>query len=229
MALFAQRMGHGLRWLGRNGKYFNRVGWLLIVGTVFVSCSQIGRAENWTFRYLPENFVFAFAVLLVAVGFAGSLLSLGTERWPTAVFGIAIGGLFLALTFPPRSPFDDAALSSVCGRETGCFHLSRGPTITDTVYDLWHTAEPDELIWRRLVGEGALNYSEDGSFTENPRLLLSGNERILVLERGGIYADAIDLHLRRIVSGGVLWGPPDYHERMRANSRRIEAILAENR
>ncbi len=45
-----------------------------------------------------------------------------------------------------------------------------------------------------------MNYSEDGSYVSNPRLILSGNERILVLARGGYLVDAIDLTNGRILS-----------------------------
>ncbi|MGF3027399.1 hypothetical protein ACQVP2_31905 [Methylobacterium aquaticum] len=60
------------------------------------------------------------------------------------------------------------------------------PVLTDTVLDLW---EPHGWRWRSFLNGGNATYSEDGSFTDAPLLVLAKDGRHLMVRRGGIWTD----------------------------------------
>lgn len=61
------------------------------------------------------------------------------------------------------------------------------PGFTDTSFRLWW---PDGWRWKAVFDAGdQITYSEDGSFTSDPRLVLARDGRHLMIRRGGIWTD----------------------------------------
>ena len=120
-------------------------------------------------------------------------------------------------------PASDAArVRQVDGR---VLHLSVGPTLTDVTYDLWRE-ERGGLLWRRIPAD--LNYSEDGRFIGDERLVLSRDGRRLLVGRGGIWTDCLEgVDFRPCPLGltDTNWSDPDFEMRMRANSAVIATTL----
>jgi hypothetical protein len=67
--------------------------------------------------------------------------------------------------------------------------LGVGPMPTDVDYQLWRSVDPSGLFWERTED---LTWSEDGGFTENPRLVLV-RDRWLLVRRGGIWTDCYEI------------------------------------
>jgi hypothetical protein len=62
------------------------------------------------------------------------------------------------------------------------------PVPTDTVFAVWE--QVGKLRWRPLhTRADEITYSEDHSFTDDPRLVVSNNGRYLLVRRGGIWTD----------------------------------------
>jgi hypothetical protein len=74
-----------------------------------------------------------------------------------------------------------------------------------------------------------LDYSEDGSLTADPRLLLSEDEDLLVLERGGYYVDAIHLPSETQLAEHVGWEDPERERRWQERHEQIVALLESHR
>lgn len=104
-------------------------------------------------------------------------------------------------------------------------HLStEAAVITDVSYSLW-VSSPGAPVWRRQA-KGDLSYSEDGSYINDERLRVSANGRRLLVSRGGVWTDCLE-----IAEGfspcavGVeqpWWSDADYHAKMRAYSDALD-------
>lgn len=104
-------------------------------------------------------------------------------------------------------------------------HLSQEPLPTDVAYDLWREGMAGLLWWK--INED-LSYSEDGSFIGDEALHVSGDGRRLLVKRGGIWTDCLDIQSRfRECDAHVaapVWGGADYIRRMRDHSLALEAL-----
>lgn len=116
---------------------------------------------------------------------------------------------------------------SVCSDDGSCYHLTVAPVPTDTIYEIWTSGD----AWLdRLRRSDALSrrvsYSEDGSYTENPMLVMSGDARFLAVNRGGQFLDLIDLTPAKADTGfgrECCW--QNSKDEVEANSKRIAALL----
>lgn len=100
--------------------------------------------------------------------------------------------------------------------------LTYEPVPTDTVFAVWEQA--DGLRWRPLYTmPDQIASSEDRSFTADPRLVVSGDGRYLLLRRGGIWTDcwAIGTGPVPCPSGHG----PSAREEWLARSRRIATVI----
>jgi len=100
--------------------------------------------------------------------------------------------------------------------------MTHEPVPTDTVFAVWEQA--DSLRWRPLyVMPDQITYSEDGSFTTDPRLVVSDNGAYLLLRRGGIWTDcwAIGRSPSLCLAGEV----PSTRDEWLERSRRIAAVV----
>ncbi len=94
--------------------------------------------------------------------------------------------------------------------------LTREPVPTDVAFAVWERA--DGLHWRPLFTQAAdITYSEDGSFTADPRLVVSRDGRHLLLRRGGIWTDCWTIEARPrlcpLGEGEAPSGPDDWRSR----------------
>lgn len=77
--------------------------------------------------------------------------------------------------------------------------LVHDPVPTDTVYSLWQTSGYSWWSWRRVPV--SLTYSEGGEFQDSPSLEFSFDDKYLLVRRGGIWTDCIDLSSMMICEG----------------------------
>ncbi|ORE88141.1 hypothetical protein ATO4_24686 [Aurantimonas sp. 22II-16-19i] len=202
-------------------------GWLLVGLSVFIGAPELaGRQPEWVYRIGPDRLLAqaGFCLLAATVG-AMVLASLRLRRF-RYLPGIVLNGLVVA--FVATAVFSSGFFGEVCGQRKGCYFLSIAPAPTDTIYEIWRAPAWWSPVLVRLKAAESIhiNYSEDGSYTSDPHLLLSNDEQILVLARGGYLVDAIDLASGRVLSDFIGWGEPDRDALMRQNSDAIAAIAA---
>lgn len=69
--------------------------------------------------------------------------------------------------------------------------MTQEPGFTDTSFGLWR---PDGWRWQAVFDtDHQITYSEDGSFTEDPALVLAPDSRYLTIRRGGIWTDCWEI------------------------------------
>ena len=69
--------------------------------------------------------------------------------------------------------------------------MTQEPGFTDTSFRLWR---PDGWRWQAVFdADHQITYSEDGSFTEDPALVLAPDGRHLTIRRGGIWTDCWEI------------------------------------
>ena len=208
---------------GRRALY--AIGWSLLAIALVPAVAAWAPLQGW--RYDPSDLLYRIAVVVLLGAAALSLVAAlrrAQFRYLPGVAAAVVVSLPAMATGPwPADRFDNL----VCGTRSGCFFLTVRSVPTDTVFDIWKA--PLSTSWRaeRLEADG-LSYSEDGSHLAEPRLRLSGNEKILVLARGGYLVDAIEIGSGRLLSDLVTWNDPARDTRMRENSRRIQKILDAN-
>jgi len=139
---------------------------------------------------------------------------------------LLVGGLVTALSYlfvPSRIsgwPID-TAYSPSRGKH---YVLAYDVVPTDTCY-LVFSAKSTLVnpIWKVEFDGNLLDYSEDGSLTENPHLILSGDEKVLVIGRGGHLTDAILIDAHQPLTQFVPWADQGQWQR---RTDLIAAILA---
>jgi hypothetical protein len=165
--------------------------------------------------------------LLLTAGGGGAatlvLLALRRRRWRDKLFLLLLPLLLLPMAqgafMIPVGNITHARLSD--GR---VIHLAYGPELTDVTYQLWQE-ERGGWWWRRLPAD--LSYSEDGRFSDEARLGLSRDGRRLLVGRGGIWTDCLEVGTFRpcpLSLANTAWSDPDFEARMRANSAVIGAV-----
>lgn len=107
------------------------------------------------------------------------------------------------------------------------FILAYEPMLTDTAYRVF-SAEGSRLnpIWRVELAGTILDYSEDGSLTESPHLLLSKDEQLLVIGRGGHLTDAILTDSQQPLTQSVPWTDKDREQQWQRRTDIIRGLLA---
>lgn len=166
-------------------------------------------------------------LLLAAIGGAAATVVLSTlllRRWAALLLLLLLPPLIVPLGYGAiMIPASDAAHVRLADGRV--LHLSVGPTLTDVTYDLWQETQGG-LLWRRIPAD--LNYSEDGRFTGDERLVLSRDGRRLLVGRGGIWTDClegVDFRPCPLGLADTNWSDPDFETRMRANSAVIGTAL----
>ena len=71
------------------------------------------------------------------------------------------------------------------------FLLGVGPEPSDIVYVLWQSVDPWGVFWRPTKYD--LTYSDDGTRTADPALVVDPTGRRLLVRRGGLWTDCLDL------------------------------------
>lgn len=100
---------------------------------------------------------------------------------------------------------------------------------TDVCYAIYSAAGSRlNPIWKKEFAETMLDYSEDGSLTENPHLILSEDEKLLVVGRGGELTDAILIETGEPLATGVPWDEADRKTEWISRTERIRLLLAEH-
>lgn len=98
----------------------------------------------------------------------------------------------------------------------------------DVVYEVAETRSLWSPRWKRAFDPMLLDYSEDGSLTGDPRLVLSRDESILVVSRGGQLTDAIDLEGKSNLVTSVEWDAPGREHAWALRTGQVETILKEH-
>lgn len=179
-------------------------------------------------RFSSEFLLFhaGFATILIAIGLSLYMV-LKHRRWQF-LLAPALNAPLVVLTLQSGQLFASNFPDPVCGREAGCFALGVSPVISDIVFEIWRAPSAYSLFWSRMETGLEMNYSEDGSYLSDPRLILSGNERILVLARGGYLVDAFDVADGRTLSKFIHFMAPDRDAAMLRNSDAIRKLLDQN-
>jgi hypothetical protein len=96
---------------------------------------------------------------------------------------------------------------------------------TDHVWSIFVVNDKFSLFWKLYKMNHRLSYSEDGSYTNNPHLKLSKNNKILAVNRGEVFTDAIDLEKGKF----AMPYPKEFQNenQIKARSKKIEELLQE--
>lgn len=193
--------------------------------------------SHWQISGYYLDGLFYGLLLLLGAGWLLSIIFLFGKRQfkrgaGRAVAIPAILVLGAIVTFVPRLFFPttisgwpiDSAYSASRGRH---FVLAYEPMLTDTAYRVF-SAEGSLLnpIWHVELAGTILDYSEDRSLTENPHLILSKDEQLLVIGRGGHLTDAILIDSRQPLTESVDWTAEDREQQWQRRTAAIQRLLA---
>ena len=174
---------------------------------------------SWVHHVPTLSFILFLLAQLAAVAIRRGwrrlrpLLSLGLA-FPLSV--VVIGFLQMATA---RSEIDRVILPD--GRVV---MMTIEPGMTDTIFGLWEKA--GGWSWKApFEAVSEITYSEDHSFTTDPRLVVTANGQHLLIRRGGIWTDcwAIATTLNPCLPGE--YNSPDKREDWISRSERIAAIV----
>jgi len=96
---------------------------------------------------------------------------------------------------------------------------------TDTVFEVAQTPSLWRPLWSRAFDSSILDYSEDASLLSDPRLLLSGDQSILAISRGGEISDAVDLDQSKNLLDIVAWSQPGRERVWAVRTKQANEIL----
>lgn len=172
------------------------------------------------------------ALLLVAISGAAATVVLQiacARHWTRWLLPLSLPLLVIPLIyFSLMTSLVPAADLSLPSGER--LHLAIDPYPTDVSYSLWRSSGPS-WVWRRTRAD--LTYSEDGRFVGQERLALSANGRRVLVGRGGIWTDCLELdqNLSHCALGldDPAWNDPDFETRMRINSVVLEQAASPKR
>ena len=110
-----------------------------------------------------------------------------------------------------------------------CFILAYEPTFQDTLYQIF-SAEGSRWnpIWHMETESMTIDYSEDGSLTSDPHVLLSGDESLLVVGRGGHLTDCIEIDTGKNLVEAVGYSDLDREQQWKDRTAVIKKLLAEH-
>ncbi len=118
-----------------------------------------------------------------------------------------------------------AMLGSVRLPSGARFILALEPIPTDAVYTLYRPIGRWGFWWREVA---RLDYSEDGRFTGDEKIVLSPDSKWLLIARAGVWTDCFSLvDGNPIGCGGSIqpdWSNPSYEADMHARSTEIQRL-----
>lgn len=205
------------------------VAWYAVATSLPIKIITEFTTYNIAWRYDPGLILFNCAlVVIICITIWKLIKNIRTINWKYGM--ISIANLSISFFLLTAGGFTwNQYPQYLCGKRVGCYFISVLPIPTDTVYMLWHSSSYWSFYLNRYLSETDLEYSEDGKYTENPKLRLSNNEHILVLNRGGLNFDAIDLRRNQVISlNRTSWDDPEFDKIVTENSKAIENILWEN-
>lgn len=170
------------------------------------------------------------SMLLTALAFVGLIVH-AVRREVRAIVGstaLFLGSLMLLLwvTFSVELVGTKWPYATVYSSKRSVYYVLCDALVpTDTVFEVAQTPTLWYPLWRRAFDSAILDYSEDGSLISNPRLILSGDESILVVSRGGELTDAVDLDSSQNLVEMVGWSQPDRERAWRERTSRVTEIL----
>ena len=166
-------------------------------------------------------------VLLIALSLAGYLVA-STPRhgrrvlWHLLTLVPVVLIILLATIFLAPASDDLAQVRLPDGRTA---HLGTdAAVITDVSYSVW-ISSPGSIFWRRPPNTN-LSYSEDGGYINDERLVVSANGKRLLVGRGGVWADCLEITKDftpcELGVEQPWWSEPNYHAKMRAYSDALD-------
>ncbi len=188
--------------------------------------------------WIPNLFLMAFLVngslilwllaLLVLIIFL--FLWLFKKKWKKAVLlllGVIVNFIIgsIVIIFLSISGTTPVVLHSVKSSvRNKYFILATSPAPTDVCYQILSTPHLTWPLWT-FEFDKELDYSEDGSLTENPSIILNSDENILVVKRGGEYTDALDLNKHKQLVEPISWTDEHKNEKWKERTNKIKDIL----
>ncbi len=104
------------------------------------------------------------------------------------------------------------------------FLLGVGPEPSDIVYVLWQSVDRWGVFWRPTKYD--LTYSDDGTQTADPALVVDPNGRRLLVRRGGLWTDCLDIETDIRACASKVEEPSQRDsESWRARSEDIERLV----
>ena len=102
--------------------------------------------------------------------------------------------------------------------------LGISPHPSDVIYELWQSVDPWGVLWRPTNSD--LSWSEDGAHTADPALVVDPKGRWLLVRRGGLWTDCLDLHANlRGCESRTEASPEEDPEAWEKRSCRIERLV----
>tara|TARA_R110002124_G_scaffold218613_3_gene384480 strand:- start:720 stop:1427 length:708 start_codon:yes stop_codon:yes gene_type:complete len=151
--------------------------------------------------------VFSIALALI---FDVIVPAAGKRLWPALRLLVGLPAAVFALVWSAFTSGLPGVVNRVSAPDGQQYLLGVGPTPTDVTYQLWRSVGSGGLLWEQAE---VLTWSEDGRFTEDPKLVLV-HERWLMVRRGGIWTDCYEITPAALEScgGGYQmqdWRKPD--------------------
>jgi hypothetical protein len=138
-----------------------------------------------------------------------------------------IGGIvaFIALFFP--STISHWPIDTVFSDNRKQFYiLAYEPVPTDTCYRVFSTRHTlMNPLWKVEFGGDILDYSEDGSLTKDPHVILSEDEEMLIISRGGHFTDAILIDSGQPLTHLVPWSDENRENKWAQRTEIIKQLL----
>ena len=104
--------------------------------------------------------------------------------------------------------------------------LAFEPVPTDVCYRVFSAKRSlFNPVWKVEFTGNALDYSEDGSLTKNPHLILSKDEELLVIGRGGELTDALLLDTRQPLVPCISWTDENRESEWAQRTELIQQLL----
>ena len=178
----------------------------------------------------PDGWSWLAFIGLLALLSGLALAAVTTRGWWRVLPALALlaGGpfLFLGLVLLQLQARPFSELDRVTLPDGRVIVLGLDHVPTDSVYSLWRT---EGRGWRPLVNPVEdLTYSEDGSFTADPRLVVTPDGERLLIRRGGIWTDCLDIGdaLVPCPSLSPHFASPITEQDFLARSARIERLIS---
>lgn len=209
----------------RLGRFDRYRGWALWSGLAFAFLLVGSGLAGRDYALAPP---LPFLLVLCCAGSLLAFLWASTARHGKRVlwYGLALIPAtliaFLAVIF--LTPVSDE-MTRVRLPDGRIAHLSTdAAVITDVSYSVW-ISSPRSIFWRRPPDTN-LSYSEDGSYIDDERLALSANGERLMVGRGGVWADCLEIKKDftpcDLGAEQPWWSEPNYRAKMRAYSDVLE-------